>query len=136
MKRLWFVLLLFLCPGLHAQTPWVGIVASSRAINWGDAGVTGGIPTTRTQCVTSACAAVTSAGSGATQAQIQAAWASAPANAVVVIPAGTFGFCLTLSGVSNVTLRGAGANQTIFAPSSSCGGAGINLASNGGTNAR
>lgn len=135
MKRLWFVLLLFLCPGLHAQTPWVGIVASSRAINWGDAGVTGGIPTTRTQCVTSACAAVTSAGSGATQAQIQAAWASAPANAVVVIPAGTFGFCLTLSGVSNVTLRGAGANQTIFAPSSSCGGAGINLASNGGTNA-
>src|SRR5271169_5739664 len=77
---------------------WSGILTPSRAINWSNAGVIGGIPATRTQCVTSACSTVTSAGAGATAAQIQAAWASAPANTYVPLAAGTYSFCLTLSG--------------------------------------
>ena len=95
---------------------WSGILATSRAINWTGAGVTGGIPTNQTQCVTTACQTVTTNGPASTAAQIQAAWASAPANSYVFLPAGTYSSVtsLTLSGVSNVTLRGAGANQTII----------------------
>jgi hypothetical protein len=134
MKRLWFLLLLFACPRLHSQTtPWTGIVATSRAIDWSTAGVTGGIPTNRTQCVTSACATVTTNGASSTQAQIEAAWTSAPANTYVLLPAGSYSLpCLNLSGVSNVTLRGAGANQTLIATTSSCGGASVNLTSSDG----
>ena len=95
---------------------WSGILATSRAINWTGAGVTGGIPTNQTQCVTTACQTVTTNGPASTAAQIQAAWASAPANSYVFLPAGTYSSVtsLTLSGVSNVTLRGAGANRTII----------------------
>jgi hypothetical protein len=96
--------------------PWSGILTPSRAIDWSQAGVTGGIPTNQTQCVTSACQAVTANGANSTTAQIQAAWASAPANTYVFLPAGTYTgvTSLSLSGVSSVTLRGAGANQTII----------------------
>ena len=132
MKRLWCVLLLLLCPRLHAQTtPWAGVVASSRAVDWTTAGVTGGIPSgSWTQCVTSACATVTSAGASSTQAQIQSALSSAPSNTYVLLPAGSYSLpCISFSGISNVVLRGAGANQTRISVTSSCGGAGINVTS-------
>lgn len=125
-------LLTYFAPVTHAQL-WSGVVANSRAVNWSLSGVTGGIPTNRTQCTTGACAAVTSAGASATAAQIQSAWTSAPANTYVLLPAGTFNItCLSLSGISNVTLRGAGANQTLLVMSSQCGGNGINLTSSDG----
>jgi len=135
MKRLLFLLLpLFLCPVLYGQTgPWSGILVPSRAATWSYAGVSGGIPTGRTQCVTSACSTVVSNAGSSTEAQIEAAWASAPANTYVFLPAGTYNIpCLNLRGVSNVTLRGAGANQTILPVTGSCSGAGINLNSSDG----
>ena len=118
MKKLWFVLLFFLCPRLPAQTPqWAGVLAPSRAIDWSNAGVTGGIPSgSWSQCVTAACQTVTTNGASSTAAQIQAAWASAPANSYVLLPAGTYSgvTSLSLSGISSVALRGAGADQTII----------------------
>jgi len=121
MKRPWFALLLFLCPALHAQTaPWVGVVAPSRAIVWAP-GVVGGIPSR-----TSICTTLTSS---ATTAQINSAISSCGSSGggVVLLGAGTYsnvtnGICF--EGASNVTLRGAGANQTILAPTA--GDAGCN----------
>jgi hypothetical protein len=108
-----------------------GILSPPRSADWSLAGVTGGIPTGRTQCVTTNCAALNSS---STASQIQTAFAGAPANSYVLLPAATYPFCLSLSGTSNVTLRGAGANNTIFSPTSTCGGAGINVTNSGGTN--
>jgi hypothetical protein len=115
MKRLWFVLLLILCPSLYAQT-WSGVLAPSRAVDWSSAGVVGGIPNRTTICTTLT--------SSATSAQIDSAIASCSSSGggVVSLGAGTYsgatsGF--SFNGASNVTVRGAGANQTFFAPTSS-----------------
>ena len=110
----------------------VGVVAPGRSIAW-NAGVPGGIPTGRTQCVNTQCATVTSAGASSTSAQINSAIANAPANTYVLLPAGTYSSatgCI-LMGISNVTLRGAGANQTFLAPTSTsgCGGGSIGMVS-------
>jgi hypothetical protein len=111
----------------------------SRLIDWEpgvNVGVPGGIPTSRTQCVTSACDDVTNAASGYkdgtddARALIQAAVSSAPANTYVLVPAGTWkilGGVEFSSGDSNVTLRGAGVDTTIFdcrAAASTCFSAG------------
>lgn len=118
MTRLWLVLLLLFCPRLPAQTsgsaPWAGVVAPGRAIVW-DPGVVGGIPNR-----TNICSTLTSS---ATSAQIDSAIVSCSnaGGGVVYLDAGTYsnatsGICF--AGNSNVTLRGAGANQTILAPTS------------------
>jgi hypothetical protein len=108
-----------------------GVLAPERFTAW-TPGVVGGIPTTRTQCTTTACGTVTTNGASSTSAQINAAIASAPANSYVLLPAGTYSNatgCILL-GVSNVTLRGAGANQTFLAPTSTSGcGASIGMVS-------
>ena len=118
MKRLCLVLLLFLAPRLYAQTtPWTGVVATSRAIDWSQAGVIGGIPSANwSQCVTSACQTVTTNGASSTAAQIEAAITSASGSSTyVLLPAGNYTLTqLSVSGVSNVVLRGAGANQTVL----------------------
>jgi hypothetical protein len=136
MRKLFlFVLALiaFCFPSVARAQLWSGVLTNSRAVDWSLSGVTGGIPTGWTQCTTGACAAVSSAGASATQAQIQAAWASAPADTYVLLPAGTYNIpCLTLSGISNAVLRGAGANKTLIVTSSTCGGNGINLTSSDG----
>jgi hypothetical protein len=102
-----------------------GVLSPERFSAW-NPGVQGGIPTTRTQCTNTNCMTVTTNGAASTSAQINAAIASAPANSYVLLPAGTYTNatgCILL-GVSNVTLRGAGANQTFLAPTSTsgCGG--------------
>jgi len=87
----------------HAQ-PWAGILSPSRAIDWRNAGVSGGIPNRTTICAT--------LNPGATTAQISSAINACPANQVVFLNAGTYnigGLSITRS---NVTLRGAGADQT------------------------
>ncbi len=86
---------------------WSGILSSSRAIDWSGAGVLGGIPERTTICATLS--------PGATASQINSAIANCPANQVVFLNAGTYN--LGSSGISflnksNVTLRGAGADQT------------------------
>lgn len=97
------------------NTPWNAVVSPLRAIDWSGAGVTGGIPTNRTQCVTAAC--TTAGSSSATAAQVNAAIASAPANTFVLLGSGTYNMNaqVVFNGVSNVTLRGAGADHTTLA---------------------
>jgi len=112
-----FVILCF-AGSLYGQA-WSGILDPSRAIDWSKAGVVGGIPTNRTQCVTSQCNAVS--GGTVTAASINAALASAPANTYVLVPAGTFTMTagLTFANKSNITLRGSGANSTFLSFTSS-----------------
>lgn len=138
MKRLSFVLLFFLCLRLQAQTssvsaPWAGVVAASRAIVW-NPGVVGGIPNRTNICTTLT--------SSATTSQINSAIASCGSSGggVVLLGAGTYsnvtnGICFEAA--SNVTLRGAGANQTNLAPNSGsagCNGAAASISIASGDN--
>jgi hypothetical protein len=87
--------------------PWSGILDPSRAIDWSHAGVEGGIPTRTTSCAT--------LDPGATAAQINAAIQACPDGQVVTLGAGTFD--LSDDGIvmkSGVTVRGAGADQTLL----------------------
>jgi hypothetical protein len=107
-------LLIALLLALPAQAQlWSGIIDPLRATDWSGVGVTGGIPTTRTNCVTTQCNTVSS-GATVTAASIQAALNSAPSNTIVRIPAGSFTLSSGIALVSNVTLRGAGANLTVL----------------------
>jgi len=91
---------------LYGQ-PWSGILASSRATDWSVAGVSGGIPTSRsTNCATLS--------AGATAAQINSAIAACPSGQVVFLNAGTYSLSTGIVMKSNVTLRGAGADQTFL----------------------
>lgn len=119
------VLLISLMPVAgHAQTPqWSGIIAPSRAIDWSKAGVPGGIPTRATIC--SSIAPYGSSGSPASPSAINSAVASCPTGEVVVLNAGTFylNAPIDFAGVSNVTLRGSGADKTkivIISSSNTC----------------
>src|SRR5438309_10582357 len=101
--------LLVLCPSTpaHAQL-WSGILDPSRAVDWSQAGVPGGIPNRTSICAT--------LNPGATAAQINSAIASCPAGQVVFLNAGTYSLSagIDFANHSNVTLRGAGANQTFL----------------------
>lgn len=87
---------------LAASSPWTGILDPARVTDWSTAGVTGGVPTTRTTvCATS--------NAGATAAQINSAIASCPSGQVVQLGAGTFNLSSTINIYrSDVTLRGQG----------------------------
>lgn len=95
--------------------PWSGILDPSRATNWANAGVNGGIPNRTTICQTLS--------PGATAAQINSAIASCPANQVVYLNAGTYNLSsgIMVNGKSNVTLRGAGPDKTFLKFSGSVG---------------
>jgi hypothetical protein len=115
------LVMLCLSVSLFGQ-PWAGILDPSRAINWTLAGA-GAIPNRTTICST--------LNPGATAAQINSSIASCPAGQVVYLSAGTYNLStgLIFANKSNVTLRGAGANQTnlIFAAANSCGGVGAEI---------
>jgi len=104
------------------------LIDSARRIDWSAAGVTGGIPSRTTVCATLS--------AGATASQINSAIASCPAGQVVKLNAGTY----SLSGglvldKSNVTLRGAGPDQTFlkFSGGNGCMGLWANVCvKNGG----
>ncbi|HEX5412876.1 MAG TPA: hypothetical protein VFZ27_13585 [Terriglobia bacterium] len=102
---------------LRAQSA-SGIIAPSRMVNWSSAGVQGGIPDRTTVCATLS--------PGASASQINSAIASCPSGQVVSLKAGTYNLSsgINFDSHSNVTLRGAGANQTflIFTGSVSCNG--------------
>ena len=72
MKRklslLFSLIFLLMIPASARPQAWSGIIDPSRAIDWSNKGVNGGIPNVTTQCVTSACVTVTSNGSGSTLA--------------------------------------------------------------------
>lgn len=91
-----------------ADTPWVGVVDSARATDWSVSGVRGGIPERETICQTLT--------SSATSSTIESAIANCGAGETVYLAAGTYTLSagITFAQKSNVTLRGAGADQTIL----------------------
>lgn len=106
-KRLILLLCILLAPVLVEAQLWSGIIDTSRAISWQTlAGVEGGIPTRSTICSTLS--------PGATAAQINSAIAVCPSNQTVKLNAGTYNLAagITFNGKTDVTLRGAGPDQT------------------------
>jgi hypothetical protein len=108
---------------VHAQQ-WSGILDPSRAVDWSRPGVIGGIPNRTTICAT--------LNPGATSAQIGAALQNCPSGQVVFLNAGTYTINSGIDfggGKSNVTLRGAGANQTflVFTGGTGCNGPWANV---------
>jgi hypothetical protein len=99
---------------------WSGVLDPSRAINWSQAGVVGGIPNRTTICAT--------LNPGATAAQINSAITSCPNGQVVSLNAGIYNLSagVVFDNKSNVTLRGAGPDQTflVFTGSNPCIGLG------------
>jgi len=102
---LFLVFLLWIPVSARAQS-WSGILNPSRAIDWSTAGIPGGIPNRTTICSTLT--------SSATSAQINSALAACPNGQVVYLSAGTYTLSSAIQMPSNVTLRGAGADQTIL----------------------
>ncbi|MES2986232.1 MAG: fibronectin type III domain-containing protein, partial [Patescibacteria group bacterium] len=103
-----------------------GLIAAGNLIEWSPGltvGVPNGIPTNRTQCVTTACNAVVNAAAGYKNgtldayALIQAAMNSALPHTYVYIPAGTWQLSASVYFIATqdyVTLRGAGQDSTIL----------------------
>lgn len=122
------VFLALFAVGSFAQ-PWSGILDPTRAIDWSTAGVIGGIPSSGwSTCTTSQCN--TLYGGTVTKSSIEAAIASASANTVVRIPAGTFSIAGGIEwSKDSVVLRGAGASQTTlnFSSDTSCWGLAADL---------
>lgn len=116
--------LMFLAQSASGQL-WSGILAPSRAVNWANAGVPGGIPARSTICSTLGTAGQSpSYIQSVTAAEINAAINGCGSGQAVFLNAGTYnltcnGTCIEFNAVSNVTLRGAGANQTLIVLSGS-----------------
>ena len=89
----------------QAEPLAAGILDPSRRIDWSQAGVVGVIPNRTTICAT--------LNPATTAAQINSAIANCT-NGVVYLNAGTYNLNSGISVKSNVTLRGAGADQTIL----------------------
>jgi hypothetical protein len=104
-------------PLFWAQTdPWARILAPARGSSWSTAGVVGGVP----HITSPVCATLTSS---ATSEQINSAISSCSSSGggVVSLGAGTYSGAtggISFGAAHNVTLRGAGANQTLFNPTS------------------
>jgi hypothetical protein len=122
---------LLLCLSLFCVSTYAeaqqAIVSPSRSIDWHGVGVTGGIPNRTTICAT--------LNPGATAGQINNAIASCPSGQVVKLNPGTYNLStgIHFNGKSNVTLRGAGPDQTflVFASSDPCMGQGGDICLNG-----
>ena len=113
-KHLVFFLLLLSFPILSAAQNWSGILDPSRAINWASAAA-GAIPPRTFICATPSLAAGTGAAS-ANATAINSAIAHCKSGQVMSLPAGTWyiGSRILFDNKSNVTLRGAGADQTFL----------------------
>lgn len=111
-----FIVLFPLAGAAAGQTPWSGIIASGRAIDWSQAGIPGGIPSRTNICATISPEGTLSAPVVPTDINRAIAACASGGGGVVALAAGTFYISDSISfgNVSNVTLRGAGANQTII----------------------
>ncbi|MBZ5698185.1 MAG: glycoside hydrolase family 55 protein [Acidobacteriia bacterium] len=110
---LFSLIMLALAPGVvHAQA-WSGILDPTRAIDWSQAGVPGGIPSDSwTQCGSTVQASTYGNGASDATAGIQAAINACGTNQYVLLSAGTFRINTQLIIKSNMALRGSGAGQT------------------------
>lgn len=100
---------------------WAGLISPTRAFDWTNPGVLGGIP----DAAWTQCGATVAAGSSA--ATIQAAINACTANHFVQLGAGTFSLTsgITISARTNIAVRGFGADQTFLSFSGTvlnCGG--------------
>ena len=105
-----FLTVLTLYSGSLQAQPWSGILSPSRAIDWSNAGVVGGIPSgSWTQCGST----ITPPSSSTA---VNAAIAACGNNQYVLLGPGTFTLStgIDFAGRSNVALRGSGADQTII----------------------
>lgn len=124
--------LLIACPSIWAQ-PWSGIIAPSRAVDWTQAGIPGGVPSASwTQCGPTI-AAYGSSGSPASPSTISnalnhtgAGYTGCTPPYYIQLGAGTF---YLNSGIwfgftDQVELRGMGADSTfmVFSGQNGCGG--------------
>jgi hypothetical protein len=112
--------LILLIPSSARGQAWSGIIDPSRAIDWTQAGIPGGIPNRTTQC------GATIAAYSGSAAAINSAIAACPAGQYVNLGAGTFNLSsgIDFAGHNNVTVRGQGADQTflVFTGSAGCNG--------------
>lgn len=99
----------FFCPALLCQA-WEPFLDPGRAIDWSAVGV-GGIPPRTTNCAKLTPQADVN--------KINAALATCPAGQTVLLEPGTYTIAGTIHIPANVTLRGAGADQTILNASGS-----------------
>jgi hypothetical protein len=99
-----WMLLLFL-PACGASQQWQPLLANGRGIDWSAAGA-GAIPARAVHCA--------DLPPSATLAQINAALAACPAGQSVYLEPGSYNIAGTIHLPSNVTLRGAGADQTVL----------------------
>jgi hypothetical protein len=124
-----FIILCF-AECLNGQT-WSGLLDPSRAVDWTQAGVVGGIPTNRTQC-----GSTIAAYNGAADAINNALSSCSGSNQYVLLGKGTFNLsgCLLIKPPGNVTLRGSGANNTFIVYTSVGCSTGSNMLAAGGDN--
>jgi hypothetical protein len=117
-----------LTPVSTYAAPWSGILDPSRATDWTYAGVTGGIPTGRTQCGPTI---EVYSGSAST---INNAIAACGENQYVQLGTGTFTLSsgIGFAGKNNVSLRGNGPDHTILKFSNGNGCSAGNISSYGG----
>src|SRR5260221_11031497 len=104
------LILLSMIPTSVGAQQWSGILDPSRAVDWSQVGVFGGIPTTWPNCTTAACN--TLYGGTVTTTSINNALSSAPAQTVVRFPAGTLTVPAFTAGQKNVIRRGRAEYQT------------------------
>ena len=97
---------------LTAQ-PWAGIISQGRAIDWSAAGIPGGTPA-RTVICSTLTASMYGNGSADATPGIQGALNGCPSGQVVLLSSGKFRINSNITVPANVTLRGAGADQTIL----------------------
>lgn len=113
--------------GSSGPYPWSGIIAPSRAIDWTQAGVAGGIPTISTPCG-STIAAYGTSGSYASPSTINSAITACTSGDFVSLGTGDFYLNggIDWAGKSGVVVRGQGAVSTRlhFSNIASCGGLG------------
>src|SRR2546422_6434693 len=121
-QLLLFSLILLCLPAYSYGQLWSGVLDPLRAIDWTQAGA-GTIPNRTTICSTLT--------SSATAAQINSAIAACPSGQVVSLGAGTYSISgqIFFNNKSNVTLRGAGPDQTIvaFTAAGGCNGLGADV---------
>ena len=116
------LVLILLCLSVFSiAQSWSGILDSSRAIDWSNAGIPGGIPADRTQCGATIQASTYGNGASDASAGIQAALNGCGQNQYVLLGIGTFRLNSGLSVPSNVTLRGSGAQNTILSANNKSG---------------
>lgn len=109
----YLVILLMLCGMARAQL-WNGIVSPARAVDWSHAGAT--IPNRTVICQTLAAGSSSATINTAISNCAAAHTAPGDAGGIVVLNAGSYALTTGISFVakSNVTVRGAGADQTLI----------------------